>query len=795
MMHNAAARFLSCLHNRQFIFLPVFVIGICLLPAGFYVDHLHSRNQERDLRDAVFTRLSLLRATLEGNITSNAQLVQGLVASISVEPDLSTDKFAQLAQYLFKGRSQLRNIGAAPDLIIRYMYPIEGNEAAIGLNFRDHPKQLQAVLQARDNKNLLFDGPVDLVQGGQGFIVRIPVFLDRQHSGEGGVFWGVISAVIDVDQLYRASGLLALAEEFDIALRRNDGLGNSKVFFGTGQIFDQRPVLLDISLPDNGSWRMAAVPKGGWPAVGDKPIFFRLGLILSGILILLPLITIARFHQKNRDSETRLRALFEMSPVGIALNDYATGQFIEFNDALLAPTGYTREEFLNLTYWDITPQDYAADEARQLESLRALGSFGPYRKEYTRKDGSLYQVQLNGVVIRDASGRKLIWSIVEDITARLQAEQALRESQERYQRLVEDIGGKFVIYSHKALTGELTYISSGVDKVFGITKEEAIGKFWESIINWYPDSLDHAYSVATQIAQGKIDFVQFEMNFVHPDGSERTILVSAHPANDANGDLCIEGIVEDITERKAAEEALIHARQEAERANQAKSQFLSNMSHELRTPLNAILGFSQLMELEDPRSQHLKYIKEIRNAGMHLLALINEVLDLAKIESGRIDLKLEPVEIGPIIEECISLVQTQADKLGIQLVQAGVAGKVLHTDPIRFKQVILNLISNAVKYNRKGGTVHIDARASADNPGYLRILITDTGNGIATHKMAELFQPFNRLDATNSGIEGTGIGLSITRQIVELMGGTVGADSELGVGSTFWIELPVEYAR
>ncbi|MER0216175.1 MAG: PAS domain S-box protein [Nitrosomonas sp.] len=792
MMHNAAARFLSCLHNRQFIFLPVFVVGICLLPVGFYVDHLHSRNQERDLRDAVFTRFSLLRATLEGNITSNAQLVQGLVASVSVEPDLPADKFAQLAQYLFKGRSQLRNIGAAPDLIIKYMYPLEGNEAAVGLNFRNHPKQLQAVLQARDNKSLLLDGPVDLVQGGQGFIARIPVFLDRQQSGEGNVFWGVISAVIDVEQLYQASGLLALAEEFDIALRRNGGPENGKVFFGTDQIFDQRPVLLDISLPDNGSWQMAAVPKGGWAAAGGNSIFFRLGLILSGILILLPLVAIARFHQKNRDSETRLRALFVMSPVGIALNDYATGRFIEFNDALLAPTGYSREEFLNLTYWDITPPEYAADEARQLESLRAMGSFGPYRKEYIRKDGSRYQVQLNGVVIRDASGRELIWSIIEDITARLQAEQALRESQERYQRLVEDIGGKFVIYSHKALTGELTYISSGVDKVFGITKEEAIGKFWDGIVNWYPDSLDHAYSVVTQIAQGKIDFVQFEMNFVHPDGSERTILASAHPASDANGDLCIEGIAEDITERKAAEEALIHARQEAERANQAKSQFLSSMSHELRTPLNAILGFSQLIELEDPDNQHVKYIREIRNAGTHLLALINEVLDLARIESGRIDLKLEPVEIGPIIEACISLVRTQADKLDVQLVQAGVAGKILHTDRVRFKQVILNLISNAVKYNRKGGTVHIDARASSDNPGYLRILITDTGTGIATHKMAELFQLFNRLDATNSGIEGTGIGLSISRQIVELMGGTVGADSELGVGSTFWIELPVE---
>ncbi len=789
-MKIGAARFFSFLQSGQLVFLPALVVGICLLPVGFYVDHLHLRNQERDLRDSVLTRLSLLRATLEGNITSNAQLVQGLAASISVEPDLSTGKFMQLAQYLFKERSQLRNIGAAPDLVIRYMYPLEGNEAAIGTNFRNHPKQLKAALQARDSGNLILDGPVDLVQGGQGFIARVPIFLDKNETGKEKVFWGLISAVIDVEQLYTASGLQDLAQEFDVALQRNDTLEKGEVFFGEDRVFDQHPVLLDISLPNKGSWRMAAIPKGGWSAASGSLAFFRLGLILAGILILLPLIAIGKFHRKNQDSEMRLRALFVMSPVGIALNDYSTGKFIEFNDALLASTGYARNELLDLTYWDITPRDYFADEVRLLEMLQTVGRFGPYRKEYIRKDGNRCPVQINGVAIHDVSGRKLIWSIIEDITGLMQAEQALRDSQNRYQRLVEGVGDKFVIYSHKALTGELTYISNGVGKVFGITKEEAIGRFWDRIIDWYPDSREHAYRIITQIAQGKIDFVQFEMSFVHPDGDERTILASAHPANDANGDLCIEGIVEDITERKAAEEALINARQEAERANEAKSKFLSSMSHELRTPLNAILGFSQLLELEGPNNPHLKYIKEIKNAGTHLLALINEVLDLARIESGRIDLKLEPVEVLPLIEECLNLVRTQADKRDIQLTHAALAGKVLHTDRVRLKQVILNLISNAVKYNRQGGKIHIEARES-EEPGYLRIAVIDTGIGIAEQKMGELFQPFNRLDAAKSGIEGTGIGLSITRQIVELMGGATGAESELGAGSTFWFELPV----
>ena len=645
----------SFMQKKLLTFLPAILVGVCLIVIGCYVDYLRLRHLEHESRISAFDKLSLLRATLEGTITSNVQLVQGLVASLSVEPDLSTEKFVKLAKSLFNDQSQLRNIGAAPDLVIRYMYPLAGNEAALGLNFREYPNQLEAVLRAGDRGNLIFDGPVDLIQGGQGFVARIPVFIDNQESKEK-TFWGVISAVIDVNRLYRVSGVLEAAKEFDIAIK-NTFDQSGKVFFGAEQVFDEQPILLDIALP-KGSWQMAAVPKGGWATtVSSDDIFFRLGLILIAVVVLLPLVVIGRFQQKNRDSEIRLRALFDMSPVGIALNDYATGKFLEVNNALSVPTGYSREELLNLTYWDITPDDYAVQEVRQLESLETTGYFGPYQKEYTRKNGNRYPVQLNGVLIYDASGRKLIWSIVDD-----------------------------------------------------------------------------------------------------------------------------------ITERKATEQALIAARHEAERANHAKSEFLSSMSHELRTPMNAILGFSQLLEMEKLNDMHLKYVKEIKNAGIHLLALIDEVLDLARIEAGRINLKLEPVELHPLIEECISLVRNLAIQQGVTLTQTGLYDKVLYTDRIRLKHVILNLISNAIKYNRKNGKVHIDAKQS-EKPGYLKVFVTDTGIGIAANKLAELFQPFNRLDAARTDIEGTGIGLSLTRRIVELMGGTIGVQSELGIGSTFWFEL------
>lgn len=792
-MNRIAVPPASFFQQRIVVFLPAILVAVCLFAAGYYVDHVHARNHEREVRVSVFNQLSLLRAKLEGYITSNVQLVQGLAASISVEPDLSTEKFTQLARYLFNDRSQLRNIGAAPDLVIRYMYPLQHNEAAVGLDYRDHPAQLRAALRARDSGNLLFDGPVDLVQGGQAFIARIPVFL----SGENGqrsqekAFWGIISAVIDIDELYSASGLKDFSGEFDIAIRTHQDYDPAgKVFLGDARIFDQYPVLLDISLP-SGSWQMAAVPKEGWASAGANPLWFQMGLGLIGLMILLPLVAIGKFELNKRASENRLRALFDMSPIGIALNDYKTGQFLEINDALLASSGYSRKELLSMTYKDITPQDYAAVDQKQLEDLQATGHFGPYQKEYIRKNDGRYPVQLNGVVIYDAAGRKLIWSIIEDISTRLLAEQALRESQEKYQRLVEDIGDQFVIYSHRAVTGEVTYVSSGIQKMFGLTKDEVIGKSWDGIINWLPEYRERAHAIIQQIIEGKLGFTQFDLSFIHPDGNLRTIRVSCHPVKALEGDLSIEGIVEDITERKTAERALITARHEAERANKAKSEFLSSMSHELRTPLNAILGFSQLLEMEALSELHHKYVQEIKNAGFHLLALIDEVLDLAKIEAGRIDLRPEPVEVGSLVQECITLVKNLAEKMDVTIHFDGLFDKVIHTDRIRFKQVMLNLISNAIKYNRPGGQIHIDAKKS-DQSGYLRISVADTGIGIADTKLSELFQPFNRLDAANSDVEGTGIGLSLTRRVVELMGGTIGVESKLNVGSTFWFELPTE---
>ena len=240
--------------------------------------------------------------------------------------------------------------------------------------------------------------------------------------------------------------------------------------------------------------------------------------------------------------------------------------------------------------------------------------------------------------------------------------------------------------------------------------------------------------------------------------------------------------------RQAAE--LERSRDEAQSASCAKTEFLSSMSHEMRTPMNAILGFSQFLQMENLSDEHKMSVNEIYKAGMHLLALIDEVLNLAKIESGHLDLSLEPVELAPLVDECLVLVNGLAAKRHITLACGALVGAAVRADRVRLKQVLLNLLSNAIKYNREGGSVTLAVEAR--DAQRLRIRVTDTGLGIAAGRLHELFQPFSRLGAENGPIEGTGIGLTITRRMVEMMDGAVDVESQEGVGSTFWIELPRE---
>lgn len=250
------------------------------------------------------------------------------------------------------------------------------------------------------------------------------------------------------------------------------------------------------------------------------------------------------------------------------------------------------------------------------------------------------------------------------------------------------------------------------------------------------------------------------------------------------------GISEDITERKEVEAALGAAQMEAQRANRAKSEFLSRMSHELRTPLNAVLGFAQVLELDELSPEQRENVAYIRQAGDHLLGLINEVLDISRIETGQMTISPEPVEVAELMNEVVTLMGPLAQGRSIAIhTDASTCSQHVLADRQRLRQILVNLAANAIKYNREGGTVTIGCRP--DGGDGLQVRLTDTGYGIAPEQQERLFMPFERLGAEGGDVEGTGMGLALSKGLVELMGGTIGVESEVDVGTTFWVRLAV----
>ena len=616
------------------------------------------------------------------------------------------------------------------------------------------------------------------------------------------------------------------------------------------------------------------------------------------------------------ENEDKFRGLYEQSPVGIALNEM-DGSFVEANQGFLDLIGYTDKECRALTYWQLTPEEYATQEARQLESLNSSGHYGPYEKEYIHKDGHRVAVLLNGSIVNDRDGNKRIWSIVQDISKRKNAELAMQESEERFAFAVEGAGDGIWDWDMKTSVMQFSQLYM---EMLGYAQNELPQHVDTWVASVHPDDLARIQKNLQEYLEGKTTTYHVELRLRCKDGSYKWILcrgtivgrdeegnairmigihsdITEQKRNEAavkesqqrmalhvqrtplgviewdnnfcvtewnsaaesifkyskeevmgrhatdiivpdnlftqvgqvweelltlkgglrssnenitkHGDMIfcewyntplinddgkvigVASLVQDITKQKNAEINLIRAKVEAEYANNAKSEFLSSMSHELRTPMNAILGFGQLLEFDDDMTDlQNDNVQEILTAGHHLLNLINEVLDLAKIESGQIELSLEPVDVCQAVEECLNLMEPLALKRDIRISHSGLKGVAVRADHTRFKQVLINLLSNAIKYNHDGGTVRLDVEHIENDR--LKIIITDTGIGVPEDGIADLFQPFNRLNAEKTSIEGTGIGLTITRRIVELMGGSINVKSEIGVGSSFWIELPLE---
>ncbi|MDO8206313.1 MAG: PAS domain S-box protein [Gallionella sp.] len=421
-----------------------------------------------------------------------------------------------------------------------------------------------------------------------------------------------------------------------------------------------------------------------------------------------------------------------------------------------------------------------------------------YELTYIRKDGSRFPAVVSVTALRDADNTIIGYLLIgTDNTARKQIEadqkqldQRLRNQQFYTRSLIESNIDAIMTTDP---SGIISDVNKQMEALTACTRDELIGAPFK---NFFTDPQRAEAGIKRVLNDKKL--TDYELTAHARDGKET--VVSFNAATFYDRDRRLQGVfaaARDIPERKRLDQVLQEknielesARALAEKAILAKSEFLSSMSHELRSPLNAILGFAQLMESDSspPTSSQKESIGQILQAGWHLLKLINEILDLAKVESRQILLSQEPVSLDKVMLECQAMIEPQAQQYDVKLdfPQSGIPYFV-RADRTRLKQVLINLLSNAIKYNVKQGTVEVSC--SETTPGRIRTRVKDSGAGLLPEQLAQLFQPFNRLGQEAGEREGTGIGLVVAKRLVELMGGVIGVESTVGVGSVFWFEL------
>ncbi len=400
-------------------------------------------------------------------------------------------------------------------------------------------------------------------------------------------------------------------------------------------------------------------------------------------------------------------------------------------------------------------------------------------------DGHALVIEARGLLLHDSEGdaqRAVI--VARDISESVAAEAALAESVAKMVAILEAAPDSITMIDQDFC---LVESSPGTERMFGVGQDEHRGQLIYNLV--LDEDQPVVVGALTRLfSSGDHDTITVRFRAWRADGTWMRVETRGRLLQSGDEkDLRAVLVSRDITEEFTAQEAMKEAMEAAEQANQAKSDFMSRMSHELRTPLNSVLGFSQILQMELTSVDQRNLVDHIFKSGSHLLDLINEVLDISRVESGHINVLLEAVSLAEVVAECVRIVSPRADELNISLdVNEGIDLLVL-ADRQRLTQVILNLLTNAIKFNSDAGTVRVNAERSGE---VVRLSVTDSGSGIEPSLQPRLFTAFDRLDADRKGIEGTGLGLALSKSLMEAIGGSIGVESAPGAGSTFWIELP-----
>ena len=510
-----------------------------------------------------------------------------------------------------------------------------------------------------------------------------------------------------------------------------------------------------------------------------------------------------------RHREEVFSAIVGQADSGIILIDIESLHFIEFNDAACAHLGYSREEFAKLSVYDIQASPERSRVDRQIAMILKRGG-NAFENQQRCKDGSVRDFWISVKAIEVGSCRRLsaVWT---DITERKEVEKNLAASQERLE-VAQSAAG--VGFWETDLESNRTWWSSETEKLYGLAPGSFAGNNDAWLKQVHPDDIGAVRHTLRQHQHSREAF-EIEFRIIRSDGDlrwlssrGRVIFADQHPVR-------VLGVTFDITERKRASEELenyrtrleelvaertielAEARDAAQAANRSKSSFLANMSHEIRTPMNAIIGLTHMLHRDTNDARQRSQLEKISGAANHLLGIINDILDFSKIEAGKMTLESADFDVDRIITNACTLVASKVQEKGLELVaDISALPPVLTGDGLRIGQILLNFLSNAVKFTEKGSVV-LRASITTEAPTGMtvRFEVQDTGIGMTAEQCGRLFHAFEQADAsTTRKFGGTGLGLTISKRLAELMGGRIGVDSEPGVGSIFWLELPLTRA-
>ncbi len=797
--------------NSRFVKKTVLIV-LFALSLDIFLQHQLMERLKNDRIVSVSSQLATLRARIEKGITGNLLLIQGSANFISLNPDISSETFSRYAQEVMRRPNLLRNLGALPDFVFTYVYPLEGNEAVIGVDLRKVPSQWEQARLAEETGEMVVAGPLKLMQGGSGLIGRAPVYVRDQNEKR---FWGLVSAVIDADLLFKEVGVDKLSD-LHLAMRGMNGKGaGGDVFFGDPELFnpEKEAVLMPVTFP-SGSWQIAAVAKEKIPVIPP------LGLLVHGLLALLvgaAVFASYKSMRKNQEIERvreRLNKAQAIAHMGNWELDLTTDS-LWWSDETYRIAGVSRDAPIWLdTFKDLVHPDDRAIVKDAYARSRDTGEPFALDHRIVRPDGSVRYIHQQGITEFDGDGKSIrMTGAVVDITDRRLAEEALREIKERYEHITHYLRNRVVFFTH-SFDGGLLYASDGFHLLSDLSIEEALGAKWGEIINWTPDSRSYIRDQNKSLICSINTSVEFEVSYIDPAGAERHLAIYEYAAfSSERNDYVIEGIAIDITDQKAKEAELRvlnraienapvsvvitdmkgvityvnphfsmvtgYLREEAvgqnprvlksgkhepefylrmwetiasgrtwrgEIVNKKKDGGLywesasispicdergetisyvavkddisdkkdlerlkedvdRIMRHDLKTPLNAIIGFPQLIEMTgDLGEEQLDMLKSIEESGITMLQMIDNSLDLFKMETGSYEYSPTPVDVLPIIAQLGEHCSSKLSEKGLTL-RVFVDGKepdseqtfIFEAEERLLYQLLSNLLVNAIE--------------------------------------------------------------------------------------------------